>query len=80
MNTAPESGMPQAPFLWTRGVAARETLYYLDKGVDACPAILALATAPLTQLVAILASTLVLIAVAFADTARQTDRPAVDPL
>ena len=38
MNSAPESGMPQVPFLWTRGVAARETLNYLDKkGVDAEP-------------------------------------------
>ena len=38
MNSAPESGMLQAPFLWTRGVAARETLNYLDKrGVDAEP-------------------------------------------
>jgi AraC-like DNA-binding protein len=36
MNSAPESG--QVPFLWTRGVAARETLNYLDKrGVDAEP-------------------------------------------
>ena len=38
MKSAPQSGMPQVPFLWTRGVAARETLYYLDrKGVDAEP-------------------------------------------
>ena len=38
MNSAPQSGMPQVPFLWTRGVAARETLNYLDrKGVDAEP-------------------------------------------
>jgi AraC-like DNA-binding protein len=38
MSSAPESGMPQAPFLWTRGVAARETLNYLDKrGVDTEP-------------------------------------------
>src|SRR6478609_5280692 len=38
MKTAPEGGMPQLPFLWTRGIAARETLYYLDrKGVDAEP-------------------------------------------
>src|SRR6187551_2003991 len=30
--------MPQLPFLWTRGTAARETLYYLDrKGIDAEP-------------------------------------------
>jgi AraC-like DNA-binding protein len=38
VKTAPESGIPQLPFLWTRGIAARETLYYLDrKGVDAEP-------------------------------------------
>ena len=38
MKTTPESGMPQLPFLWTRGIAARETLFYLDrKGVDAEP-------------------------------------------
>ena len=38
MNSAPQRGMPQVPFLWTRGVAARETLNYLDrKGVDAEP-------------------------------------------
>jgi len=38
VKTAPESGMPQLPFLWTRGIAARETLYYLDrKGIDAEP-------------------------------------------
>ena len=38
MKSAPQSGMPQLPFLWTRGIAARETLYYLDrKGVDAEP-------------------------------------------
>ena len=38
MNSAPQRGMPQVPFLWTRGVAARETLNYLDKrGIDAEP-------------------------------------------
>ena len=38
MKSAPQSGMPQLPFLWTRGIAARETLYYLDrKGIDAEP-------------------------------------------
>src|SRR3954471_19172370 len=38
VKTAPESGRPPLPFLWTRGIAARETLYYLDrKGVDAEP-------------------------------------------
>src|SRR4249920_2862771 len=38
MNSAPESGMLQASLLWTRGIAARETLNYLDKrGIDAEP-------------------------------------------
>jgi len=33
-----ESEIPQLPFLWTRGIAARETLRYLDrKGIDAEP-------------------------------------------
>jgi AraC-like DNA-binding protein len=33
-----ESDIAQVPFLWTRGIAARETLRYLDKhGVDAEP-------------------------------------------
>jgi len=30
--------VPQSPFLWTRGIAARETLHYLDRnGIDADP-------------------------------------------
>ena len=38
MNSAPQRDMPEVPFLWTRGVAARETLNYLDKrGIDAEP-------------------------------------------
>src|SRR5688572_26021526 len=38
MNSAPQRDLPQVPFLWTRGVAARETLNYLDKrGIDAEP-------------------------------------------
>ena len=38
MNSAPQRDMPQVPFLWTRGVAVRETLNYFDKsGVDAEP-------------------------------------------
>ena len=38
MNSASQRDMPQVPFLWTRGVATRETLNYLDKrGVDAEP-------------------------------------------
>src|SRR6478752_4409438 len=41
MKSASESGIPQLPFLWTRGIAARETLHYLDKkGVDAEPLLL----------------------------------------
>jgi len=36
-----ESGIAQVPFLWTRGIAARETLGYLDrKGIDAEPLLL----------------------------------------
>ena len=36
MNGVPQSEFTQNPFLWTRGVAARETLRYLDrKGIDA---------------------------------------------
>ena len=38
MTSVPPSEAPQSPFLWTRGIAARETLRYLDKnGVDAEP-------------------------------------------
>ena len=38
MMSVPQSEVPQRPFLWTRGVAARETLRYLDSnGVDAAP-------------------------------------------
>jgi AraC-like DNA-binding protein len=34
----PQSDIPQLSFLWTRGIAARETLRYLDKrGIDAEP-------------------------------------------
>jgi len=37
MNT-PQSGISQFSFLWTRGIAARETLYFLDRnGFDAEP-------------------------------------------
>jgi len=36
--SVPHSDIPQFPFLWTRGVAAREALRYLDKrGIDADP-------------------------------------------
>ena len=35
MRSVPQSEYPNTPFLWTRGVAASETLRYLDKnGVD----------------------------------------------
>src|SRR5215469_16647191 len=41
MTSVPPSEMPQSPFLWTRGIAARETLRYLDRnGVDAAPLLL----------------------------------------
>jgi hypothetical protein len=31
MTSDPQSGASESPFLWTRGVAARETLHYLDR-------------------------------------------------
>ena len=35
MRSVPQSEYPNTPFLWTRGVAASETLRFLDKnGVD----------------------------------------------
>ena len=38
MSNVSGSDAPEVPFLWTRGVAARETLSYLDrKGIDAEP-------------------------------------------
>src|SRR5262245_9775172 len=38
MRSVPRSEVPQSPFLWTRGIAARETLRYLERnGVDAEP-------------------------------------------
>ena len=38
MASVSPSNVPQTPFLWTRGVAARETLLYLDRhGMDAQP-------------------------------------------
>jgi AraC-like DNA-binding protein len=41
MRSVPQSEVPQSPFLWTCGIAARETLRYLDKnGVDAEPLLL----------------------------------------
>jgi AraC-like DNA-binding protein len=38
MRGVPRNEIPQGPFLWTRGIAARETLHYLDRnGIDAEP-------------------------------------------
>ena len=38
MNHQLRSDIPPLPFLWTRGIAARETMYYLDRhGIDAEP-------------------------------------------
>jgi hypothetical protein len=31
MKSDPQSGGSESPFLWTRGIAARETLRYLDR-------------------------------------------------
>jgi hypothetical protein len=31
MRSVPQSDVPQSPFLWSRGTAARETLRYLDR-------------------------------------------------
>src|SRR5215813_9756500 len=31
MRSVPQSEVPQSPFLWSRGSAARETLRYLDR-------------------------------------------------
>ena len=72
-----------AVFLLAQLFFFRETLVRIPRSRPVALgalAILAPATAPLTQLVAVAASTIVLIAVAFADTARQTDRPASEPL
>ena len=38
MSGIPSSEIPQIPFLWTHGVAGRETLHYLDRnGFDGEP-------------------------------------------
>ena len=38
MRSVPQSDVPQSPFQWSRGTAARETLRYLDtNGIDAEP-------------------------------------------
>jgi hypothetical protein len=33
MKSNPRSGGSETPFLWTRGIAARETVRYLDRNV-----------------------------------------------
>src|SRR5262249_22809091 len=41
MRSVAQSDIPQSPFLWSRGTAARETLRYLDRnGIDAEPLLL----------------------------------------
>ena len=41
MRSVPQSEVSQSPFLWTRGIAARETLRYPDRnGLDAEPLLL----------------------------------------
>ena len=41
MRPADKRDVPESPFLWARGIAARETLGYLDKnGIDAEPLLL----------------------------------------
>src|SRR6516162_1263433 len=41
MRSVPQSEVPQSPFLWSRGTAARETLRYLDRnGIGAEPLLL----------------------------------------
>jgi AraC-like DNA-binding protein len=41
MRSVPQSEVPQSPFLWSRGTAARDTLRYLDRnGIDAEPLLL----------------------------------------
>jgi len=38
MRSVPQSEVRQSPFLWTRGIAARQTLHYLDRnGIDSEP-------------------------------------------
>jgi AraC-like DNA-binding protein len=38
MTTIPRNDVPESPFLWTRGIAAREALRYLEwNGIDAEP-------------------------------------------
>ena len=38
MRSVPRSDVPESPFLWTRGIAAREAMRYLDRnGIDAEP-------------------------------------------
>src|SRR5215469_14129141 len=40
MRSIPQREVPQSPFLWTRGTAARETLRYLDRDGIAAEAML----------------------------------------
>ena len=40
MRSVPQSEVPQSPFLWSRGTAARETLRYLDRDGIAAEALL----------------------------------------
>ena len=41
MRSVLQSDIPQSPFLWSRGTAAREALRYLDRnGIDAEPLLL----------------------------------------
>jgi hypothetical protein len=52
MRNVPQSDIYRLPFVWTCGIAARETLYYLDrKGIDAEPllSMAELSRAQLTQ-------------------------------
>src|SRR5262245_35622815 len=38
MTIVSGASIPSAPFIWTRGIAAREALYYLDRnGIEAEP-------------------------------------------
>ena len=51
MKSVPKSEVPQSPFLWTRGIAARETLRYLDRDGIAAEALLSKAQLSRGQLV-----------------------------
>src|ERR1051326_1814710 len=52
MRNLPQDDISRLPFVWTRGIAARETLHYLDRnGIDTGPLLLKceLSRAQLTQ-------------------------------